>query len=129
MRRRYTRDEIKEINNEKADKEWEKSESTINLYRDKFGMDGYEEAMKKAKEYRKQGITDDKAIIAAQKLEGLDDDGAEKPSAERLLYARASSMIKTEDDLKAFGDRMRERNVEDKKIRTFNENIRKMNEM
>ena len=127
MQGRYSPEERKKLENQKLDKEWEESKDTIRMYKDEFGKDGYKEAMENAKKYREYGITDDKAIIKAQKMSGLKDEN--KASRERMLYARASSTINSEKDLKDFGDRMKENGVSDTQVKEFKKNLRKMNKM
>ena len=129
-RRRYSGDERRKRENARADAEWEKSDKVKDFYRDKFGKDGYEQAMKDAKVFRQHGITDDEAIAKARKIKGLKDDGEDaKVSKERMLYARAATTVKSEDDLTAFGDRMKELGVKDTQIREFKRNFRQMNDM
>lgn len=127
---RYTKDERRARENARADAEWEKSDKVKDFYREKFGEDGYEQAMKDAKVFRQHGITDDEAIAKARKIKGLKDDGQDaKTSKERMLYARAATTVKSEDDLTAFGDRMKELGVKDDKIKEFKKNFRKMSDM
>ena len=73
-KQRYTNDEIKKMQNDKLDEEWRKDKDVIKMYQEKFGKENYTQAMDDAMEYRRQGITDDKVIIAAQKLKGLSSD-------------------------------------------------------
>ena len=129
-KRRYTKDERRARKNARADAEWQKSKEVQEFYKEKFGEDGYEQAMKDALVFRQNGITDDEVIAKARSLKGLKDDGEDaKISKERMLYARAATTVKTEDDLTAFGDRMQELGVEDDKIKEFKKNFRKMNDM
>lgn len=126
MSRRYTKDEVEKKENEKIDMAWKKDKKVIKAYKDKFGKDGYEEAMNNALEYRKQGVTDDKAIMAAQKLDGLGDN---KASAERIALAKAATTIKSEEDLNTYHKRLRELGIPTSKIKEVKSNIRKMNKM
>lgn len=126
MSRRYTKDEVEKKENEKIDMAWKKDKKVIKAYKDKFGKDGYEEAMNTALEYRKQGVTDDKAIMAAQKLDGLGDN---KASAERIALAKAATTIKSEEDLNTYHKRLRELGIPTSKIKEVKSNIRKMNKM
>lgn len=126
MSRRYTKDELEKKENEKIDKAWQKDKEVIKAYKDKFGKDGYKEAMNNALEYRKQGVTDDKAIMAAQKLDGLGDN---KTSAERIALAKAASTVKTDKDMESYGRRLQELGIDASKVNQVKKNIRKMNKM
>lgn len=126
LQRRYTTEELEARENEEIDKKWAKSQETIKLYKDKFG-DDYKEAINTAREYRKYGITDDKAIIGAQKLEGLAD--TNKASKERIALAKAATMVTTEKEMKAYGDRMKDNGISEEKIKEVKKNIRKINKM
>lgn len=126
MSRRYTKDELEKKENEKIDKAWQKDKEVIKAYKDKFGKDGYKEAMNNALEYRKQGVTDDKAIMAAQKLDGLGDN---KTSAERIALAKAASTVKTDKDMESYGRRLQELGIAASKVNQVKKNIRKMNKM
>ncbi len=127
---RYTKDERRARENARADAKWQESKEVQDFYKEKFGEDGYEQAMKDALVFRQHGITDDEVIAKARSMKGLkDDDKVEKTSKERMLYARAATTVKTEDDLTAFGDRMQELGVKDDKIKEFKRNFRQMNDM
>ena len=126
MSRRYTKDELEKKENEKIDRAWKNDKEVIKAYKDEFGKDGYKEAMNNALEYRKQGVTDDKAIMAAQKLDGLGDN---KASAERIALAKAATTIKSEEDLNTYHKRLRELGIPTSKIKEVKSNIRKMNKM
>lgn len=126
MSRRYTKDELEKKENEKIDRAWKNDKEVVKAYKDKFGKDGYKEAMNNALEYRKQGVTDDKAIMAAQKLDGLGDN---KASAERIALAKAATTIKSEEDLNTYHKRLRELGIPTSKIKEVKSNIRKMNKM
>lgn len=126
MKRRYTSDEIKEIQNKKLDEEWKKNKEVIRLYQEKFG-NSYKEAMDNAMEYRKYGITEDKAIIAAQKLKNLSDESA--TSAERIALAKAATMVKSDQDMENYGERLKDNGISDQKIKEVKKNIRLINKM
>ena len=53
MSRRYTKDELEKKENEKIDRAWKNDKEVVKAYKDKFGKDGYKEAMNNALEYRK----------------------------------------------------------------------------
>lgn len=137
MKRRYTSDEIKAKQNAKADKEWQKDKDVIRMYQEKFGKDGYKQAMDTALEYRKHGITDDKTIIAAQKLEGLSSDNdnvlpdgsVNRASQERIALAKAATMVKSDDAMKNFSERLKDNGIADEKIKEVGKNIRLINKM
>ena len=135
MKRRYTSDEIKAKQNAKADKEWQKDKDVIRMYQEKFGKDGYKQAMDTALEYRKHGITDDKTIIAAQKLEGLSSDknspdgSVDRASQERIALAKAATMVKSDDAMKNFSERLKDNGIADEKIKEVGKNIRLINKM
>ena len=126
MSRRYTKDELEKKENEKIDRAWKNDKEVVKAYKDKFGKDGYKEAMNNALEYRKQGVTDDKAIMAAQKLDGLGDN---KASAERIALAKAASTVKTDKDMESYGKRLQELGIDASKVNQVKKNIRKMNKM
>ena len=137
MKRRYTSDELKAKQNDKADKEWQKDKEVIRMYQEKFGKDGYEQAMVNALEYRKHGITDDKTIIAAQKLEGLSSDNdnvlpdgsVNRASQERIALAKAATMVKSDSDMKSFNERLENNGISKDKIKEVGKNIRLINKM
>ena len=128
MERRYTREEREQRENERLDREWRDSKDTKKLYKDHFGKD-YKQAMESAEQYRRYGITDDKAIIAAQKLELEGEKNENKASEERMAYAKVASSVKSEKELKDYGARLKENGVKEDKIKEINKNIRLMNEM
>ena len=101
MSRRYTKDELEKKENEKIDRAWKNDKEVVKAYKDKFGKDGYKEAMNNALEYRKQGVTDDKA----------------------------ATTIKSEEDLNTYHKRLRELGIPTSKIKEVKSNIRKMNKM
>lgn len=134
MQRRYSSDQLEAKQNEQLDKAWRNDEETIEMYKEKFGTDkedngkrAWENAMDNAKEYRKMGITDDKAIMAAMKLDGLSDDN--KTSKERMALAKAASTVKSDKEVKAYGERLSELGISDDKVKQIKKNIRKMNKM
>lgn len=134
MENRYSKDELKQKKNEELDRAWRKDKDTINKYKEKFGSDreengnrAWENAMDNALEYRRKGITDDKAIMAAMKLDGLAD--SSKTSKERMALAKAASTVKSDKEVKAYGERLSELGISDDKIKQVKSNIRKMNKM
>ena len=134
MENRYDKDELEQKQNELLDKTWRQDKETIEMYKEKFGTDkeengkrAWENAMDNAKEYRKMGITDDKAIMAAMKLDGLSDDN--KTSKERMALAKAASTVKSDKEVKAYGERLSELGISDDKVKQVKKNIRKMNKM
>lgn len=134
MQRRYSSDQLEAKQNEQLDKAWRQDKETIEMYKEKFGTDredngkrAWENAMDNAKEYRKMGITDDKAIMAAMKLDGLSDDN--KTSKERMALAKAASTVKSDKEVKAYGERLSELGISDDKVKQVKKNIRKMNKM
>lgn len=120
--RRYDKDTLEAMQNKEADKKWKKDKEVIKLYKEKFGEKEYKQAMENAMEYRRKGITDDKAIIGAQKLKGVNDE-------ERIATAKAATMVKSDKDMKAFNERLTENGIEQDKIKAINKNIRKINKM
>lgn len=132
--RRYNSDQLDARQNAELDKAWRKDKDTINKYKEKFGTNrenngkaAWENAMNNAKEYRKMGITDDDAIMAAMKLDGLADNN--KTSKERMALAKAASTVKSDKEVKAYGERLSELGVSDAKVKQVKSNIRKMNKM
>ena len=134
MENRYDKDELERKKNELSDNAWRNDKETIGMYKEKFGTKtedngkrAWENAMDNAKEYRKMGITDDKAIMAAMKLDGLSDDN--KTSKERIALAKAASTVKSNKEVKAYGERLSELGISDDKVKQVTRNIRKMNKM
>ena len=134
MESRYDKDELERKQNELSDNAWRNDKETIGMYKEKFGTKtedngkrAWENAMDNAKEYRKMGITDDKAIMAAMKLDGLSDDN--KTSKERIALAKAASTVKSDKEVKAYGERLSELGISDDKVKQVTRNIRKMNKM
>ena len=134
MENRYDKDELERKQNELSDNAWRNDKETIGMYKEKFGTDredngkrAWENAMDNAKEYRKMGITDDKAIMAAMKLDGLSDDN--KTSKERMALAKAASTVKSDKEVKAYGERLSELGISDDKVKQVMKNIRKMNKI
>ena len=134
-KQRYTNDEIKKIQNERLDEEWRKDKDVVRLYQEKFGKENYKQAMNDAMEYRRQGITDDKVIIAAQKLKGLSSDAGipeeqiNRASQERVALAKAATMVKSDSDMKSFNERLENNGISKDKIKEVGKNIRKINKM
>lgn len=134
-KQRYTNDEIKKMQNDKLDEEWRKDKDVIKMYQEKFGKENYTQAMDDAMEYRRQGITDDKVIIAAQKLKGLSSDEGKtekqinRASQERIALAKAATMVKSDSDMKSFNERLENNGIAKDKIKEVGKNIRKINKM
>ena len=124
--RYYDSDELERIQNEKADKKWRKDDDVIKLYKEKFGDKGYKQAMDDAMAYRRQGITDDKVIIGAQKLEGP----GNADSTSRIATAQAATMVKTgKEDMKSLKERLGELGYSSEEVKKMAKNIRKINKM
>ena len=134
-KRKYNSDDIKKIQNERLDEEWRKDKDVVRLYQEKFGKENYKQAMNDAMEYRKQGITDDKVIIAAQKLKGLSSDAGlpedkiDRASQERVALAKAATIVKSDSDMKSFNERLENNGIAKDKIKEVGKNIRKINKM
>ena len=134
-KQRYTNDEIKKMQNDKLDEEWRKDKDVIKMYQEKFGKENYTQAMDDAMEYRRQGITDDKVIIAAQKLKGLSSDEGKtekqinRASQERVALAKAATVVKSDDAMKDFSERLKDNGIADEKIKEVRKNIRIINKM
>ena len=134
-KQRYTNDEIKKMQNDKLDEEWRKDKDVIKMYQEKFGKENYTQAMDDAMEYRRQGITDDKVIIAAQKLKGLSSDAGlpedkiDRASKERVALAKAATIVKSDSDMKSFNERLENNGIAKDKIKEVGKNIRKINKM
>ena len=79
--------------------------------------------MEKAKKYRQYGIDDDKIIIKAMKL-NLKDQNVD--SDERIALAKIAHTVQTEDDLKAYGDRLKDQNISEDRIKEINKQVRKI---
>ena len=75
--------------------------------------------------YRRQGVTDDKAIIGAQKLEGLGDGDSDK----RVAMAKAATMVKSDKDMKGLKERLGDLGISDAEVKEIGKNIRKINKM
>ena len=120
--RRYTKAEREKIQNERADKEWEKSKEIQRMYKDAFGKD-YKKAMEKAKQFREYGITNDEAIMERIKDRGID----EAITNEDIATTRAASSINTEEELQDLSDRLRGNQIDEETIRRMENDIRKYN--
>ena len=120
--RRYTKAEREKIQNERADKEWEKSKEIQRMYKDAFGKD-YKKAMEKAKQFREYGITNDEAIMERIKDRGID----EAITNEDIATTRAASSINTEEDLQDLSNRLRGNQIDEETIRRMENDIRKYN--
>ena len=120
--RRYTKSEREKIQNERADKEWEKSKEIQRMYKDAFGKD-YKKAMEKAKQFREYGITNDEAIMERIKDRGID----EAITNEDIATTRAASSINTEEELQDLSDRLRGNQIDEETIRRMENDIRKYN--
>ena len=123
--RYYDKDELERKQNDEADEKWRKDEAVIKLYKEKFGEKDYKQAMDTAMTYRRQGVTDDKAIIGAQKLEGLGDGNSDK----RVAMAKAATMVKSDKDMKGLKERLGDLGVSDTEVKEIGKNIRKINKM
>ena len=121
---RYTPSEMQERLNKQADKKFLKDKEKIKMYKDKFGAENYKQKMQEALEYRKYGVTDDKMIIKAMKLENLRD--ANATSKERISYAKIASSAQSEDQLNAYGERLKSRGIEQNKINNILNTVRGM---
>ena len=129
--RRYTKAEREKIQNERADKEWRRSKEIQKMYKDEFGtevdengVENWKKAMEMAqKEFRPYGITNDKATIKRIKAIGLDG----KVTKQDIATAKASSSIKTEEELKGFSDRLRKNGVAESKIKKLENDLRRDN--
>lgn len=123
--RYYDKDELERKQNDEADEKWRKDEAVIKLYKEKFGEKDYKQAMDTAMTYRRQGVTDDKAIIGAQKLEGLGDGNSDK----RVAMAKAATMVKSDKDMKGLKERLGDLGISDTEVKEIGKNIRKINKM
>ena len=124
--RYYDKDELERKQNDEADKKWRKDDDVIKLYKEKFGDKGYKQAMDDAMAYRRQGITDDKVIIGAQKLEGP----GNADSTSRIATAQAATMVKTgKEDMKSLKERLGELGYSSEEVKKMAKNIRKINKM
>ena len=129
--RRYTKAEREKIQNERSDKEWRRSKEIQKMYKDEFGtevdengVENWKKAMEMAqKEFRPYGITNDKATIKRIKAIGLDG----KVTKQDIATAKASSSIKTEEELKGFSDRLRKNGVAESKIKKLENDLRRDN--
>ena len=86
---------------EKADEEFMKDPETIKMYQREFDLKNKKQAkemMEKAKEYRKYGVTDNKTIIKAMKLEG-NGLSANKADSKRIAIAKLATESKSNKTL------------------------------
>lgn len=114
-------EEIRSYMNEKADKAFMKDEEVKRQYamNRPEGMTR-DEAMKTAISYRDQGITDNKVILEAMKIDGYGDAG----SKQRIALAKAATKCKTERSIKAFEKQLAERGVPAEQIKKTTNDIR-----
>ena len=120
--RRYTKSEREKLQNERADKEWEKSKEVQQKYKDEFGKD-YKKAMEKAKQFREYGVTNDEAIMERIKDKGID----EAITNEDIATTKAASSINTEEELQDLSNRLRGNEIDEETIRRMENDVRKYN--
>ena len=75
------------------------------------------------KEFRTNGVTNDKSTIKRIKAVGLNG----KVTKQDIATARASASVQTEDELKALSDRLRKNGVAEGKIKKMENDVRKDN--
>jgi hypothetical protein len=121
---RYDKDELKAKQNAALDREWEKDKKTKQLYKQKFGEE-YKQKMEEAKEYRKYGVTDDNAIMAAINLKEKDRSITKE---EGIAYAKIASVAKTDKELEDYSKRLKDNGIDEAKIAQIKSNVRKMHE-
>lgn len=117
-------DDASAVKNAKLDEKFLKDKDAREKYELAFGKEERDEAMHRAIEYRRYGVTNDDMIIKAMKLENLEDKNP--TSKERISYAKIASTAKTEKDLQDYGKRLAENGVSTDRIRTINRVIRGM---
>ena len=118
----YTEEQRKRLKNERLDKQWEKNKDTIRMYKEKFG-ENYKQKMQEAIEFRKRGITDDKAIINTMNLK----DKGKITQKEKFAYAKALSTVKDDKQLETLNKRLENNGVSKEKLKEINKNIRIIN--
>ncbi len=112
------------VRNQRLDEKFLKDKKARKQYEEAFGKDGREEAMNQAIKYRQYGVTDDKMIIKAMQLEGLNDQ--DTASEERIGYAKIASTAKTEKELQDYGKRLQENGIDEEKVKEINRIVRDM---
>ena len=122
-------DDASAIKNARLDEKFLKDKEAREKYELAFGKDGRDEAMQKAIDYRRYGVTDDNMIIKAMKLDGGkygEEDLGDASSNKRISYAKIASTAKTEKDLQDYGKRLAENGVSEDRIKQINRVIRGM---
>lgn len=122
-------DDASAVRNARLDEKFLKDKEAREKYELAFGKDGRDEAMQKAIDYRRYGVTDDNMIIKAMKLDGSkygEGDLGDASSNKRISYAKIASTAKTEKDLQDYGKRLAENGVSADKIKQINRVIRGM---
>ena len=104
------------------------SKTAQQKYREKFGKSKYKEAMQKAIEYRKMGITDDNVIMKAMKLKG---NGFSEDLADtnKIRAAIIATKVNKEKEIESLSKRLKAKGAQEQEVETLMEQVRKIKGM
>lgn len=125
----HTADELEARQNKQADAAWMRDKERVKYYQDKMNVSKKEaqRIMKEeAIEYRKHGITDDKAIIKAMKYKD-EDFGESRTSKERILLAQLASGVSKQKDIEQVEKGFKRRGIKESESRKYINAINKFN--
>ncbi len=117
------------LDNSRADKEFMKDKEAKKLYRDKLGLKSAQEvkkAMEAAKEYRRNGITDDKIIIKAMKLDNSAYGEGYATRDKMIVAGLASETGNDNKKIKQVQDRLVERGISNEASKKYIDGVRKV---
>lgn len=132
----YSQNKYKEFVNKRLDNEFMKNKENQQLYKEEFGVrekqnkdgkkvEAYKVAMEQALEYRAQGVTDNKIIIKAMKVQSKH---ASKDwnDRRRIVSAKFASQVSNEKDVENLQKRLGEKGIEKSQIKDQADMIRKI---
>lgn len=125
----HTADEVEARQNRQADAAWMRDKERVKYYQDKLNVSKKEaqRIMKEeAIEYRKHGITDDKAIVKAMKYKD-EDFGESRTSQERILLAQLASGVSKQKDIEQVEKGFKRRGIKESESRKYINAINKFN--
>ena len=131
----YSQKQYKEFINRRLDNEFIKNKENQQLYKEKFGTEkinymgrqeeAYKVAMKKAIDYRKQGVTDNNIIIKAMKVKSnhASEDWADR---RRIVSAKFASQVSNEKDVETLQKRLQEKGISESQVKDQANMIRRI---
>ncbi len=116
--------EYKEYQKRQFDMEFMTNKKLQDAYKDAFG-DGWKEHMEAGLEMAKNGVKDHEKAIKVLKYQ--EKNGKDIRSKETMALAKANDLVKSESDLKYFGERLKANGISQAKIDETKGSIRYMN--